>query len=115
MSSIPEPGNPVRGSATGRPIMALLDLIGRRWTLRVLWELHRATGPLTFRELRARCDDMSSSLLTRRLHELSETHIVERATAGYTLTELGNALIDHLQPLTAWAEIWAADMKEASG
>ncbi|HEV7693887.1 MAG TPA: hypothetical protein VGO52_23840 [Hyphomonadaceae bacterium] len=29
----------VRGSRTGRPIMALLDLLGRRWTLRVIWEL----------------------------------------------------------------------------
>ena len=29
----------VRGSRTGRPIMALLDLLGRRWTLRILWEL----------------------------------------------------------------------------
>ena len=29
----------VRGSRSGRPIMALLDLLGRRWTLRILWEL----------------------------------------------------------------------------
>jgi DNA-binding HxlR family transcriptional regulator len=29
----------VRGSKSGRPIMALLDLLGRRWTLRILWEL----------------------------------------------------------------------------
>ena len=25
----------VRGSRTGRPIMALLDLLGRRWSLRI--------------------------------------------------------------------------------
>jgi len=31
----------VRGSRSGRPIMALLDLLGRRWTLRIIWELHR--------------------------------------------------------------------------
>lgn len=30
----------MRGSRSGRPIMALLDL-GRRWTLRIIWELHR--------------------------------------------------------------------------
>ena len=29
----------VRGSTTGRPIMALLDLLGRRWVLRIVWEL----------------------------------------------------------------------------
>ena len=39
-----------RGSRTGRPIMALLDLLGRRWSLRILWELREA--PLTSRALR---------------------------------------------------------------
>jgi hypothetical protein len=34
---VPLPGRAVRGSTTGRPIMALFDLIGRRWTLRVIW------------------------------------------------------------------------------
>jgi hypothetical protein len=39
----PKPGKPVRGSQTGRPIMTLLDLLGRRWTLRILWELREET------------------------------------------------------------------------
>ena len=47
----------VRGSASGRPIMALLDLLGRRWSLRILWELREA--PLTSRALRAACDEAS--------------------------------------------------------
>jgi DNA-binding HxlR family transcriptional regulator len=55
--SAPRPGAPVRGSATGRPIMALLDLLGRRWALRIIWELR--DGPLTFRDLQAACDGMS--------------------------------------------------------
>ena len=114
MPSIPEPGHAVRGSSTGRPIMALLDLVGRRWSLRVLWELHRAPRPLTFRELRARCDDMSSSLLTRRLRELTETRLVERARSGYALTGPGDQLLEHLRPLAAWADIWAAEFDIAS-
>ncbi len=65
---IPTPGKPVRGSRTGRPLMALLDLLGRRWTLRVLWELRR--GPLTFAELQRRCDAMSPSVLNQRISEL---------------------------------------------
>ena len=36
---LPRPGVPVRGSATGRPLMAAMDLLGRRWALRILWEL----------------------------------------------------------------------------
>ncbi|MGI5219800.1 winged helix-turn-helix transcriptional regulator [Nocardia sp. CA-290969] len=94
--------------------MALLDLLGRRWALRILWELHRSRQPLTFRELRSRCDDISSSLLTRRLHELGEVRIVARAATGYVLTETGRQLIDLLQPLTAWAQLWSEELGTAS-
>ena len=70
------PGRPVRGSVTtGRPIMALLDLLGRRWTLRVLWELRGPAVP-TFRELQASCDGVSSSVLADRLRELGEAGMV---------------------------------------
>ncbi|WP_157545734.1 winged helix-turn-helix transcriptional regulator [Hamadaea tsunoensis] len=41
--------------------MAALDLFGRRWNLRVVWELRH--GPVGFRDLRQRCDNMSSSVL----------------------------------------------------
>ncbi len=51
----------VRGSTTGRPLMAAMDLLGRRWTLRILWELRH--GPIGARALRERCDGMSSSVL----------------------------------------------------
>jgi len=62
-SGTPLPGRPVRGSATGRPIMALLDLLGRRWALRVLWELRSGPVP-SFRELQSRCGGVSSSVST---------------------------------------------------
>jgi len=42
MTRTPKPGTRVRGSRTGRPIMALIDLLGRRWALRVVWELRTA-------------------------------------------------------------------------
>ena len=74
-STTPLPGTPVRGSRTGRPIMALLDLIGRRWTLRVLWELR--AEPARFEELRGRCDEMSTSVLATRLKELEDADLVK--------------------------------------
>jgi DNA-binding HxlR family transcriptional regulator len=58
-------GRRVRGSTSGR---ALLDLLGRRWALRVIWELRASPGP-TFRELQARCDGVSSSVFAERLRE----------------------------------------------
>lgn len=102
----PRPGHPVRGSRTGRPVMALLDLLGRRWALRILWEL-RDGDPLTFRELQARCDDVSSSVLNDRLRELRAASIVTATPgAGYRLTAEGEDLLAALVPLDAWARRW---------
>jgi DNA-binding HxlR family transcriptional regulator len=105
--SSPRPGQPVRGSRTGRPVMALLDLLGRRWSLRVLWEL-REGHVLTFRELQARCGDVSSSVLNDRLRELREARIIAtRPGRGYVLTRDGEELLGALLPLDAWAKRWA--------
>ena len=102
----PRPGTPARGSSTGRPIMALLDLLGRRWTLRAMWELR--DGPRPFRALQERCDGMSSSVLNQRLAELREAGIVELAHRGYQLTAEGRELLAAFEPLNAWAARWAA-------
>ncbi len=101
----PLPGRQVRGSTSGRPIMALLDLLGRRWALRVLWEL-RDGGSATFRELQRRCDGVSSSVLSDRLRELGEADLVGHPGDGYALTEQGRSLLARLGPLADWAEGW---------
>ena len=101
----PLPGRPVRGSRTGRPIMALLDLLGRRWALRIIWELRDDTSP-TFRELARRAGGVSSSVLTDRLRELTEAGIVERGADGYALTSRGRDLLACLAPLEGWAAAW---------
>ena len=99
----PRFGARVRGSSTGRPIMALLDLLGRRWTLRIVWELRRDEA--SFRALQARCDGMSPSVLNQRLAELRTTGIVER-DGGYRLTRDGQKLLAALAPLDDWARRW---------
>ena len=102
----PLPGRPVRGSTTGRPIMAILDLLGRRWSGRVIWELRE--GQPTFRALRERCGNPSPSVLNTRLAELREAGIVEAVEgSGYRLTEDGRRLLEVMIPLYAWAERWA--------
>jgi DNA-binding HxlR family transcriptional regulator len=87
--------------------MALLALLGRRWSLRVLWELRDGSAP-SFRELQARCGDISSSVLNDRLRELRDAEIVDGERAGgYRLTREGSALLDALAPVDAWAKRWA--------
>jgi len=103
----PKPGQRVRGSRTGRPIMALFDLLGRRWTLRLLWELRE--GAETFRTLQSRCDGMSPSVLNQRLAELREAGVVGRvAEGGYRLTAEGRELLKAMGPLSRWAGRWGA-------
>jgi DNA-binding HxlR family transcriptional regulator len=97
----------VRGSRTGRPIMALLDLLGRRWTLRILWEL-RDERKLTSRELRAACDGASPTVLQARLSELREAGLIALGEAGgYSLTPLGRELCETFLPLHRFAERWS--------
>lgn len=107
----PLPGRAVRGSATGRPIMAVLDLLGRRWALRVIWELRES--PFTFRELQARCGDISSSVLNQRLAELKATDVVETSETGYRLSGQGRQLLELLLPLQGWANAWSAKLEDA--
>jgi DNA-binding HxlR family transcriptional regulator len=96
----------VRGSTSGRPIMALLDLLGRRWSLRILWELREA--PLTSRALRTACDEASPTVLQARLSELRQAGFVELVPAsGYRLTATGRELHETFLPLHRFAERWS--------
>jgi DNA-binding HxlR family transcriptional regulator len=85
--------------------MALLDLLGRRWALRVLWELRAGPVP-SFRELQRRCGGVSSSVLTDRLAELREAGIVERADDGYQLSARGAELAEVVMLMAKWAADW---------
>ncbi len=87
--------------------MAAMDLLGRRWALRILWELRG--GPLGARELQDRCDRMSASVLYERLRELTDAGLLTRDESGaYLLSGLGADLSTALAPLDAWARKWAA-------
>jgi DNA-binding HxlR family transcriptional regulator len=84
--------------------MALIDLIGRRWALRVVWELRESA--LTFRALQTACDGVSPSVLNERLSELREVALVETRDDGYALTSLGSELIEALAPVQRWSTKW---------
>jgi len=92
-----------------RPIMLLLDLLGRRWTMRVIWELRDES--LSFRALQERCGDISSSVLAQRLKELRGTGIADQTEVGYALTEAGRELLVAYEPLGRWAERWAENFR----
>ncbi|MFT4570928.1 MAG: DNA-binding HxlR family transcriptional regulator [Hyphomicrobiaceae bacterium] len=86
--------------------MAALDLLGRRWTLRILWEIGNS-GPLTFRGIQEACGGLSPTVVNTRLRELRENGIVSNDEQGYALTAQGRRLGKILQSLDLWSNGWA--------
>jgi DNA-binding HxlR family transcriptional regulator len=87
--------------------MVLLDLLGRRMTLRILWELR--DRHLTFRALQEAAET-NPSVLNVRLKELREAHLVAHEADGYGLTAHGKELLETFLPLHAWADRWARQL-----
>jgi DNA-binding HxlR family transcriptional regulator len=87
-------------------MLALLDLLGRRWAFRILWELRQQ--PASFQALKRRCDSMSTSVLSQRLGELRDARLVEKDQAGgYALTEVGSRLLTRLDGIDERTQEWA--------
>ena len=99
----------MRGSTTGAPVMAIFDLLGRRWAMGIVWQL--SAGPLAFSELQTRCTSISPTILSARIKDLVEAKLLERTLEGYRLTKLGLELYDILEPFQGWANRWAKAMR----
>jgi DNA-binding HxlR family transcriptional regulator len=100
-------GKKARGSQTGRPIMVLLDILGQRWVLRILWELREQR--LSFRQLRDKCDNVSPTSLNLRLKQLRQAELIDLDENGYGYTRRGRQLGGHLLKMNKWADEWASD------
>ncbi len=89
------------------PIAHALDLVGDRWALLVVRELHH--GPLRYSDLRDRLPRCSTNVLATRLKDLESGGIVGRrrlpppaASTVYELTEIGAGLGPVLAALAHW-------------
>ena len=88
--------------ASTRPVENALELLGRRWALRLIWELRRST--LSFSELRQRTG-ISPSVLSSRLGDLVDAGVLERDSGRrYRLSGRGRELARLLYELNRWAE-----------
>ena len=97
---------PARPGAPRSSFLDLLDLLGRRWCLRILWEL--SAGPLRFTEVQSRCDAMSPSVLNQRLSDLVGAGFLHvRSDRRYELTADGSSIVASLRPLEPWSRRWA--------
>jgi DNA-binding HxlR family transcriptional regulator len=88
--------------ATEKAVEGVFDLLGRRWSLRLVWELRRSTR--SFSALRDRTG-ISPSVLSARLGELIESGVAQRDGSGrYRLSGPGRELARILYELNRWAE-----------
>ncbi len=86
------------------PLLELFDVLGRRWSLRIVWELNQQ-GAATFRQLQARAEGISSSVLSDRLRDLRAAGVVghERGV-GYSLTPIGCGLGEKIIDIWFWLQ-----------
>lgn len=89
--------------------MALFDLLGRSWSMGVLWSLAEQ-GPCTFRALQEKCENISPAVLNARLRELRASCLIGHGSDGYFALPRGEELYDLLVPMGGWAKGWARDM-----
>ena len=93
----------IRKTETSASLALALDHFGRRWALRVVWELRGE--PLSFRALRSACGDISPSVMQARLHQLRDLGLIEQIPGlGYRHTSAGQQLFRVIAPLDNWAE-----------
>jgi len=98
----------LRRAPTSALMAQALDFSGRRWALRIIWELR--VGPLNFRALQAACGRISPSVLQRRLHELRGLQIIEKIPRlGYRLSTSGEKLFQVLAQLDKWSRALAIE------
>lgn len=93
----------IRETETSAGLALALDHFGRRWALRVIWELRGE--PMNFRALRDACGGISPSVMQARLHQLRALGLVEQISGlGYRHTAAGQQLFRVIAPLAEWAD-----------
>ncbi|HEX4613155.1 MAG TPA: helix-turn-helix domain-containing protein [Urbifossiella sp.] len=86
---------------------ATLDVIGGKWKVMILWQLH--PEPRRFGELRRLVPGVTEKMLIQQLREMEADGLVVRTAypeipprVEYTLSEIGVELKALLPPLCAW-------------
>jgi DNA-binding HxlR family transcriptional regulator len=96
-------------TSSPRPIVQLIDILGKKWVLRILWELNE--GSCTFRTLQSRCGDISPTIINTRIKDLCSAQLVNKSPeSGYTLTQQGYELIELFYPINDFANRWVTSL-----
>lgn len=102
---------PATTPASCRQFQRTVELIGRRWSGAILYEMFG--GASRFSDIRDRVPGLSDRLLCERLRELEAWRLVSRQVipavpvqVRYTLTESAHELLPAIQMLVDWSHTW---------
>ena len=100
------------------PSRQVLDLIADKWTAIIIYRLSQGTK--RYSELQREINGISQKMLTQTLRGLERDGIVERKVYAvippmveYSLTPLGETLIEPLCKLCKWAETHIPEVEAA--
>lgn len=101
---------PVTTDTERCPIRDVLDRIGDRWSMLLLFKLH-AGGTLRFTALKALVPEISQRMLAQTLRYLEQDGLISRTVyptrpprVDYELTALGQSFLQHIEGLLVWAK-----------
>ena len=94
------------------PIRHVISRFGDKWSMLVLFMLHRSeTGILRFNEIRRLMTDCSQKMLSQTLKNLEQSHLVDLEVypevpprVEYSLTDTGKSLMPAIMALIDWGK-----------
>ncbi|NJK34281.1 MAG: helix-turn-helix transcriptional regulator [Oscillatoriales cyanobacterium SM2_2_1] len=102
------------------PIQVIVDVIGGKWKLSILYHLFQGTK--RYGELKRLVPNATERMLTLQLRELEGSGIVKRTVypevppkVEYSLTELGLSLEPVLQTMLNWSEKYLQQQETQMG
>lgn len=92
------------------PIRNILDRVGEKWSMLVLYTLSNASAPMRYSDICGKISDLSQKMLTVTLRNLEADGLVARHAYAeipprveYNITERGRSLMPHINALIGWA------------
>jgi len=94
------------------PIRNVISKFGDKWSLLVLYHLHKCgNGVMRFSEIQRQMTDCSQKMLSQTLKNLEKTQLINRTVypvvppkVEYSLTEKGKSLVPIIDNLINWAK-----------
>jgi DNA-binding HxlR family transcriptional regulator len=100
------------------PTQQILDVIGNKWSVIVIYCLAYQTR--RYKQLERKIEGISQKVLTQTLRRLENNGLVKRqvypvvpAQVEYSLTPLGETLVEPLSLLAEWSEQYIAEVRQS--